>query len=119
GHVHAVVANAARQMGKHVYVEKPLTWSVQEARTLRETAKHTKVVTQMGNQGHSSNDARLINEWVQAGVLGPVHEVYVWTNRPIWPQGVPRPAKMDAPTAGGWGQRRADMITASALGRDS
>jgi predicted dehydrogenase len=67
---------------------------VNEARVLRETArKNPKLVTQMGNQGHSSHDARLINEWIQAGILGPVREVYVWTNRPIWPQGVPRPGK--------------------------
>src|SRR5262249_56607311 len=50
-------------------------------------------VKQMGNEGHSSHEARLINEWIQAGVIGPVREVYVWTNRPIWPQGVPRPGK--------------------------
>ena len=93
-HIHAVAAKAALDAGKHVYCEKPLTWSVQEARTLRETArKNPKLVTQMGNQGHSSHEARLINEWIQAGVIGPVREVYVWTNRPIWPQGVPRPGK--------------------------
>ena len=62
------------ELGKHVYVEKPLTWSVQEARVLRDTARRMKVVTQMGNQGHSSHDARLINEWVQGGKIGPVYE---------------------------------------------
>jgi predicted dehydrogenase len=93
-HIHAVAAKAALEAGKHVYCEKPLTWSVHEARALRETArKNPKLVTQMGNQGHSSHEARLINEWIQAGVIGPVREVYVWTNRPIWPQGVPRPGK--------------------------
>ncbi len=90
-HTHAVVAKAAMELGKHVYVEKPLTWSVHEARVLRETARRTKVATQMGNQGHSSEGAALINEWIQAGVIGPVREVHVWTNRPIWPQGIPRP----------------------------
>ena len=64
-HTHAVVAKAAMELGKHVYVEKPLTWSVHEARVLRETAQRTKVVTQMGNQGHSSEGAALINEWIQ------------------------------------------------------
>jgi predicted dehydrogenase len=100
-HTHAVVAKTAMELGKHVYVEKPMTWSVQEARVLRDAAARTKVVTQMGNQGHSSDEARLINEWIHAGMIGPVREVYVWTNRPIWPQGVPRPAKpAPAATAG-------------------
>src|SRR5688572_25875732 len=92
-HLHAVVAKTAMELGKHVYVEKPLTYSVHEARVLRDTAKRTGVVTQMGNQGHSSDGARLINEWIEAGIIGSVSEVHVWTNRPIWPQGVPRPAK--------------------------
>jgi predicted dehydrogenase len=91
-HSHAVIAKAAMEAGKHVYVQKPLTYSVHEARVLSATARRTKVVTQMGNQGHSSNEARLINEWIAAGIIGPVREVYVWTNRPIWPQGI-------APTA--------------------
>ncbi len=90
-HVHAAAATMAMKMGKHVYVQKPLTYTVHEARTLRKTAKETGVVTQMGNQGHSSDDARRINEWVQAGAIGPVREVHVWTNRPIWPQGMDRP----------------------------
>ncbi|MEP7271002.1 MAG: Gfo/Idh/MocA family oxidoreductase [Acidobacteriota bacterium] len=92
-HLHAVVAKTAMEHGKHVYCEKPLTYTVHEARVLRETAKRTGVVTQMGNQGHSSEGARLINEWIEAGLIGPVREVDVWTNRPIWPQGVPRPRK--------------------------
>jgi predicted dehydrogenase len=95
-HSHAVVGKTAMELGKHVYVEKPLTWSVHEARVLRETAARTKVITQMGNMGHSSEGAALINEWVQAGVIGPVTEVHVWTNRPLgyWPQGIPRPGKV-------------------------
>lgn len=105
-HLHAVVAKAAMELGKHVYCEKPLTYSVHEARVLRETARRTGVVTQMGNQGHSSDGARLINEWIQAGVIGPVREVMVWTNRPIWPQGVPRPLKGEAiPEDQRWNQR--------------
>ena len=93
-HNHAVIAHAAMELGKHVYVQKPLTWSVHEARTLRAMAKaNPKLVTQMGNQGHSSEGARQINEWIAAGVIGQVREVHVWTNRPVgyWPQGVPRP----------------------------
>ncbi len=102
-HTHTVIAKAAMELGKHAYVEKPLTWSIHEARLLRETAARTKVATQMGNMGHSSEGAALVNEWVQAGVIGQVREVQVWTNRPVnfWPQGVPRPAKFsgDAPPA--------------------
>ena len=125
-HTHAVVAKAAMELGKHVYVEKPLAWSVHEARVLREIAARTKLATQMGNQGHSSEKAALINEWVQAGVLGPVKEVHVWTNRPIWPQGIPRPAHPAAATdqsgnrrGGGsgnrWNARRLSETLAAAL----
>ena len=123
-HTHAVVAKAAMELGKHVYVEKPLTWSVHEARVLRETAQRTKVVTQMGNQGHSSEGAALINEWIHAGVIGPVREVHVWTNRPIWPQGIPRPGKPAADRAGTRGGRRwrlrqrVDVATAERDDRD-
>ena len=85
------------EAGKHVYVQKPLTATVHEARMLRELAlKNPKLVTQMGNQGHSSEGARLINEWIGAGIIGPVHEVHVWTNRPVvyWPQGLARPTSV-------------------------
>ncbi len=93
-HTHAVIAAAAMRAGKHVYLQKPMTTSVHEARALRELAETTGVVTQMGNQGHSSHEARLINEWIQAGVIGNVREVHVWTNRPIWAQGLLRPAPL-------------------------
>ena len=98
-HVHAVAAQRAMELGKHVYLQKPLTHSVHESRVLRETAARTRVVTQMGNQGHSSREAGLINEWIRAGAIGPVREVHAWTNRPIWPQGIPRP-HTPAPVAG-------------------
>ncbi len=120
-HNHAVIAKAAMEAGKHVYVQKPLTYSVHEARALRETARRTGRVTQMGNQGHSSDDARLINEWIQAGCIGPVREVHVWTNRPIWPQGIPRPAQPAAPAPGAapsppsWNQRAINEATAAAM----
>lgn len=93
-HLHAVIATAAMSLGKHVYVQKPLAWSVHECRALAKKAVETKVVTQMGNQGHSSDNARLVNEYIQSGSLGEVREVHVWTNRPYayWPQGIPRPA---------------------------
>jgi predicted dehydrogenase len=90
-HTHAVIANQAMKMGMHPYIQKPLTHSVHEARVLRQTAEETGVVTQMGNQGHSNDDARLVNEWIRAGVIGTVREVHVWTNRPIWPQGIEAP----------------------------
>lgn len=95
-HTHAVIARACMEAGKHVYVQKPLTWSVHESRVLARLAESTGVVTQMGNQGHSSDDARLVNEWVRGGVLGTVREVHAWTNRPIWAQGLRRPAPFPA-----------------------
>jgi predicted dehydrogenase len=94
-HTHAVIALAAMSLGKHVYVQKPLAWSVEECRVLaKKAADNPKIVTQMGNQGHSSDDARLVNEIIAAKVIGDVSEVHVWTNRPLayWPQGIPRPA---------------------------
>jgi Oxidoreductase family, NAD-binding Rossmann fold/Oxidoreductase family, C-terminal alpha/beta domain len=99
-HLHAVIASAAMDLGKHVYVQKPLTWSVAEARHLAKKATEKKVATQMGNQGHSSDDARLINEHIAAGTIGEVREVHVWTNRPLthWPQGIPRPEKVATET---------------------
>ena len=87
-HTHAVIALAAMQLGKHVYVQKPITHSVYEARVLTEAARKYNVQTQMGNQGHSGDGTRLICEWIWDGAIGPVHEVHAWTNRPVWPQGV-------------------------------
>jgi predicted dehydrogenase len=70
------------------YVQKPLTHSVFEARALTEAARQHKVVTQMGNLGHSGDGIRMVREWLASGVLGAMREVCVWTNRPVWPQGV-------------------------------
>jgi len=92
-HLHAVVAMAAMQRGKHVYVQKPLTRTVWEARMLTEAARKYKVQTQMGNQGHSSEEVRLVCEWIQDGAIGDVREVHCWTNRPVWPQGIGRPTE--------------------------
>jgi predicted dehydrogenase len=86
-HTHAPAAVRAMRMGKHVYCQKPLTHTVSEARLMRETAKKMKVATQMGNQGTAENGLRRAVEIIRAGVIGPVKEVHVWTNRPIWPQG--------------------------------
>ncbi len=102
-HNHAIVAMAAMQLGKHVYVQKPLTRTVSEARTLTEAARKYKVITQMGNQGHSGEGVRLIEEWINDGAIGKVREVHCWTNRPIWPQGMPRPAEgMPVPDGLDW-----------------
>ena len=88
---HAIAALSAMQLGKHVYVQKPLTHDIFEARTLTEAAKRYKVVTQMGNQGGSGDGVRKMKEMVDAGLIGNVHTVHCWTNRPVWPQGVPTP----------------------------
>ena len=85
-------AAMAIRLGKHVYCQKPLTHSVFEARVLTDLARKHKVATQMGNQGHSNPDSRRYVELIQAGVLGDVKEVHIWTDRPIWPQGIGRPA---------------------------
>jgi predicted dehydrogenase len=94
-HSHAIIAAAAMKLGKHVYCQKPLTHDVSEARMLRDLARQYKVATQMGNQGSASNGLRRGVELVQAGLIGPVHQACVWTNRPIWPQGFERPAGSD------------------------
>ena len=88
-HNHAIITLAAMQQGKHVYVQKPLTHDIYEARMLTEAAKRYQVVTQMGNQGASGDGVRTLQEWYDAGLIGKVHTVYCWTDRPVWPQGVP------------------------------
>lgn len=94
-HTHAVAAMMALKMGKHVFVQKPLTHTIHEARALAAEAKKQGVATQMGNQGHASEGARLINEWIADGAIGDVTEVHCWTNRPIWPQGIPAPTETE------------------------
>ncbi len=93
-HTHAVAAMTAMKMGKHAFVQKPLTHTIKEARILAQTAKQMNVVTQMGNQGHAGEGARLINEWIWDGAIGDVHEVHCFTNRPIWPQGIEAPKEI-------------------------
>ncbi len=86
-HMHFLPAYMAIMLGKHVYVQKPLTQTVGEARELLRLARLNGVVTQMGNQGHAGEGIRLVKEWINAGLLGDVREAHVWTNRPVWPQG--------------------------------
>lgn len=87
-HTHAKIAIDCMSLGKHVYVQKPMAYSVYEARKMTEVARANKVVTQMGNQGRSDEGTRLVAEWIAAGAIGDVREVEAWTNRPVWPQGV-------------------------------
>ncbi|MGB8168138.1 MAG: Gfo/Idh/MocA family oxidoreductase [Chthoniobacteraceae bacterium] len=86
-HAHFPAAMHAIALGKHVCVQKPLVNTLWEARELHLAAKKKGVITQMGNQGHTYDDNRVVKEWIAAGVIGKVKEVHVWTNRPIWPQG--------------------------------
>jgi predicted dehydrogenase len=102
-HTHAFIAMAAMDQGKHVYCAKPLTRTVYEARLLAETARKKKLATQMSVQSSASEESRLTEEWIQAGAVGAVREVHVWTDRPIWPQGLARPREgMAAPNTLDW-----------------
>jgi predicted dehydrogenase len=102
-HHHAPAARRAMERGHHVFVQKPLTFNIQESRRLAELAKaNPGLVTQMGNQGHSGDDGRRVIELIRGGAIGKVSEVHVWTNRPVWPQGVPRPAATPAPASLDW-----------------
>lgn len=101
-HTHAVAAMAAIKMGKHVYVEKPLTLTISEARALHKEAKARGLCTQMGNTGHAAEGARRTNEFVKSGSIGVVERVECRTNRPIWPQDIVRPAAEDVPPWMNW-----------------
>ncbi|MBL8733481.1 MAG: Gfo/Idh/MocA family oxidoreductase [Planctomycetes bacterium] len=102
-HTHAGPALAAMALGMHVFVQKPLTHTVQEARLLRDAARKARVITSMGNQGTCLDGFRGAAECVRAGLIGNVGEVHVWTDRPIWPQGINRPDFVDAiPTTLRW-----------------
>ena len=100
-HHHAPASLLAMKHGKHVYCEKPLTHSIDEARQMTLAARRYKVATQMGNQGRATEGWRQLSEWIWAGVIGEVREVHVWTDRPgiakrfWWPQGAGRPAGKD------------------------
>ena len=90
-HNHAIQAFNAMRIGKHVYLQKPLTHDIYETRILTQAAKKFKVVTQMGDQGNSCNGMKTMKEWFEAGLIGDITKVYCWTNRPVWPQGIPWP----------------------------
>ncbi|GGA83026.1 Gfo/Idh/MocA family protein [Puia dinghuensis] len=101
--IHAVAAIAAMQLNKHVYVQKPMTHDIYEARMLTEAAKRYKVVAQMGNQGSSGDGVRLMQEWYNAGLIGDATAIHVWTNRPVWPQGLAKPTGTETiPTELNW-----------------
>lgn len=102
-HMHFLPAYMAILLGKHVYVQKPLTQTVGEARELLRLARLNGVVTQMGNQGHAGEGCRLVKEWIDAGILGQVREAHIWTNRPVWPQGMAEwPAEQPVPAGVDW-----------------
>ena len=94
-HTHAVAAMACMELGKHVRVQKPLTHSISEARKLTEAARRYRVSTAMGNQGHSGDGVRQMCEILWSDAIGFVREAHIWTNRPVWPQGIARPTVVD------------------------
>ena len=94
-HHHGVASLRAMKMGKHCFCQKPLVQTVNEARMMRQVAKEKNLATQMGNQGSAETGLRRAVEVVQAGVIGKPLELHVWTNRPIWPQGLSRPEGQD------------------------
>ena len=102
-HHHAVAARMAMERGIHVYVQKPLTYTVEEGRRLLALARaNPQLITQMGCQGHSGDDGRRVVELIRGGLIGKVSEVHVWTNRPVWPQGIAKPAPQPTPDGFDW-----------------
>ncbi len=96
-HSHAVITMAALKLGKHVYCEKPLAWSVHEIRLVTETARKAGVATQLGNHGQATEEARLVREIIADGAIGAVHEVQVWSPARFWAlPAVRRPARGNA-----------------------
>ena len=103
-HTHALPTKLAMERGIHVYVQKPLTHNIREARLLTQLARDQKIVTQMGNQGASNPLLGMVQDWIDSGVLGTISDVKVWTNRPVWPQGfaMPEPDPGQKPDALNW-----------------
>jgi len=91
-HNHAIVGLSAMKLKKHLYLQKPLSHDIHEARILTEASEKYKVVTQMGDQGASCDGMRTLREWIEAGILGDIEKVYCWTDRPVWPQGIAWPS---------------------------
>ena len=113
-HTHAPAAYQAMKLGKHVYVQKPLTHTCAESRLLMNTAREMGVATQMGNQGHSEDGVREMCEILWSGAIGEVKEAHIWTNRPIWPQGIAAPLeKKEIPATMDW-----DLWLGTAANRD-
>ena len=94
-HMHVPIAMAAIQLGKHVYVQKPMAHTIQEARAVTAAAKAAGVVTQMGNQNHSGTGYKSVVQAIRGGAIGRVKEAHAWSNRPVWPQGIERPQGKD------------------------
>lgn len=101
-HTHAIITADAMTLGKHVYVQKPLTHSVYESRLLNKLAKKYNVATQMGNQGASGEGVNLICEWIWNGEIGEVKRVEAFTDRPMWPQGINTPKGVKVPSTLDW-----------------
>ncbi len=103
-HVHAPAASNAMKRGIHVYVQKPMTHNIREARMLTEMARNNQIVSQMGNQGGSNPYLNMVQQWVDSGKLGKIAKVQVWTNRPVWPQGgaMPKPSRKKKPKKFNW-----------------
>ena len=103
-HVHGPAAAFAMERGKHVYVQKPMTHNIREARMLTEMAREHKIVSQMGNQGGSNELLKMVQKWVDSGVIGNIYKVQIWTNRPVWPQGgaMPAPDESQKPADLNW-----------------
>ena len=96
-HMHAPSALKAMRMGKHCFCQKPLTRTIHEARLMGQVARENKLITQMGNQGTAETSLREAAAILQSPLLGTISEVHIWTNRPVWDQGVGRPKPIDPP----------------------
>lgn len=102
-HMHYPMVMWALAHGKHIYCEKPLCRTFEEAQLLKEAVRKAGVITQMGNQGHSGSGVETIEEWAKAGIVGDIKEAFHWTNRPVWPQGLKSwPASAPVPSTMDW-----------------